>query len=763
MRRHANMDGVAGSLLSQIDRATGLRLTAACIGPLALGYVAGQPEAGTYAGVGGLWVGLADSGGTYRTRATSLAVTAAGLIACYLLGTAVAPYPVAGLGLVFLFAFAAGMMSVFGNAANTVGSLLLVAYLFAIGTPGTLADARRHVLFQALGAAWAAMLSLRLWPIRPYLPVQEAIAKGYREAARLLRGIERHIAGLDNGAARWSATLAEERAAAAQAIQQARYLTAEIRTRRQGATFLGQDLLILTRYADRLLSATIALAETLDIAMESIAFAHIRGQARNALRLLVEAAERVATATAESGRRIDVTPLRAATAALSDAITRLRNQAAETPAQFAELLHLRHVDRALSRLAACLEAAAEAAATLGKPRRVRAHHGDDAELDPALVGAARLRDNLTFDSLIFRHALRLATACAVGVLAASAFRIDYGAWITLTIAVILKPDFGGTRQRAIQRVAGTVAGGLVGVVLAHSVHHLALILLFLALFCFAAFSQMSLEYHRFVFFLTPFVVLLISLGHHGDWQVGFTRMTNTVGGGAIALAAGYLLWPAWALDSLPAQAARAAAANRAYFRAVMDAFLGERLPAKALRQAQEEAQVENSNVYVSFQRLLADPAHRQASVEPYYALVSYLQRFCDDVTTLHAYLDDFSGRHRLPGLDQFTSEVTTALAQIEAALRDGAPPPPAPSFEDSLSGMTQFVERMLADRAREIAERRTPSSRRQLLRDVAALPAELRRLAEEVVGMALAVRRLQVSSPWLLAGIQAPREPAGKA
>ncbi|MFN0171286.1 MAG: FUSC family protein [Bryobacteraceae bacterium] len=745
---------VSVTLLNQIDRATGLRLTAACMGPLVLGYVLGNPQAGVLTGVGGLWVGLADSGGTYRTRATALAITAIGITVTALIGAAVASIPILAIPLMCAFAFSAAMLTVYGNAPSAVGSLLMVSYMFAVGSPSTVASAWSQAGYTLLGALWAGVLSLYLWPIRPYLPVQEAIAKAYREAAKLLKGVEHHVAAVGDGGPRWSTTLGDERAAVAAAVQSTRDLTASLRTRRQGATFIGQDLLILTRYSDRLLTSTIALAETLDIAADRIHFAHIRDRVRLALERIAAAAESIADAAEKGGGRIDLADMEAAVKAVDEAISHLRDASEDLAAEFPSLLALRNLDRAFRAVAEYVATAADVASTLGKPRRLRAHHGEDSDDDPANVARARLRDNLSFDSLTFRHALRLAVACSASVAVATILRIDHGAWISLTVAVILKPDFGGTRDRAIQRVAGTVAGGLVGIAIAHSVHNIVLILAILIFFSFATFSQMSLEYHRFVFFLTPFVVILISLGHPGDWHIGLTRMANTLAGGLIALAAGYTLWPSWALESLPEQMARCVAANRRYFRAVIDGYLGRTAGPQALRQAHEEAQVENSNVSVSFQRLLSDPAHRQGSVEPYYALVSYNQRFCDDVTTLSAYQQWFSGQSQLPGLDSFAIGVEAMLSNLEKVLRNEAALSVVPGFEDSLCQMTEFVEQLAKARAVEIAAKRIDTRRRQALRDVSALPAELRRLAEELTGMTLAVRRLKTSSPWLLTGIR---------
>jgi uncharacterized membrane protein YccC len=728
--------------------------------PLIVGFALGKPETGVLGGVGGLWAGLADSGGTFRTKAISISTATVLIAAGSVVGTVAANSALAAMGLMLVAAFCAAMAGVWGNAASTVGSMALVSLMIYLGAPGTLADGYQRAAVQAAGSVWAAVLSLYLWPLRPYQPVLEAIAQAYDKSAELLEGLRRQLTP-GSGPARWSTTLVSERDAAMQAIQKARDLTAQIRTRRQGATYIGQDLLVLTRYSDRLLEATVALAETLELASESRFYPSLQLMFLRLIEELSQAAARIAGAGRNGGGTVDLAEIDRMLDEAGETISDLRDSSKNLESDFPELLMLRSGERALRAAAGYLHKAGEIASTLGKPRRVRAHHGESGDEDPAVIGPTRLRDNLTLDSLVFRHALRLAVACATAVAVYSHFHIAHGAWVTLTVFVILKPDFGGTRQRAIQRVAGTVAGGLLGIALAYAIQHPLAILIALGMLAFAAFSQMSLEYHRFVFFLTPFVVMLLSLGHPGDWQVALVRMANTIVGGLIALAAGYTLWPAWSLESLPSQLAKAARANREYFDKVMARWLRQQVSSSEIRSAHEAAQVECSNVYVSFQRMLSDPSSRQAGVEPFYALASYMQRLCDDVTTLSAYLEHFSGKHQLPGLPELASKISQSMAELAAALESGGQTVQAPLFDNELRLMNVHVQELVTARAVQIQAQRFDTPQRQALRDFGVLTAEIGRLAEEVVGMYRALDRLRRDSPWVLQGIHV-HEPMAK-
>lgn len=55
-----------------------------------------------------------------------------------------------------------------------------------------------------------------------------------------------------------------------------------------------------------------------------------------------------------------------------------------------------------------------------------------------------LSNNLTFQSVTFRHALRLAILITLSQLLSVLLPIPRGYWITLTVLFALKPNYGGT-------------------------------------------------------------------------------------------------------------------------------------------------------------------------------------------------------------------------------------------------------------------------------------------------------------------------------
>jgi Fusaric acid resistance protein-like len=165
----------------------------------------------------------------------------------------------------------------------------------------------------------------------------------------------------------------------------------------------------------------------------------------------------------------------------------------------------------------------------------------DEEVRRGLVG--QFKANLTFRSIIFRHALRLAVAATIAVALYKTLRLERGYWLIITVLVIVKPVFADTRRRTLERVLGSVVGGALAALLAASVHNVVALNLLLIVFSVLAYSHVRHNYSLFVVFLTPFVVLMIETVQPTDWRIALTRIIDTALGGVIALAVSYLLRP----------------------------------------------------------------------------------------------------------------------------------------------------------------------------------------------------------------------------
>src|SRR3546814_17604536 len=80
-----------------------------------------------------------------------------------------------------------------------------------------------------------------------------------------------------------------------------------------------------------------------------------------------------------------------------------------------------------------------------------------------------LRANLGLSSVAMRHAIRCAVCLGIAVACERLLEIPHGAWIPMTAAIVLRPDFGGPLRFGLLPVAGTFGGLLLTSLVVHLV------------------------------------------------------------------------------------------------------------------------------------------------------------------------------------------------------------------------------------------------------------------------------------------------------
>ncbi len=139
-----------------------------------------------------------------------------------------------------------------------------------------------------------------------------------------------------------------------------------------------------------------------------------------------------------------------------------------------------------------------------------------------------LLGSLRWDSPIFRFAVRVAMAIAVGLLVAEHLPYaSHGYWIVLTIAIVLKPTFSMTKQRRGDRLIGTVVGCLLTAVILHFVHAPVVLLGFLFVATVAVPTFLYVKYRYAAIAASMQILLQISLLTPGVTHVIGERASST--------------------------------------------------------------------------------------------------------------------------------------------------------------------------------------------------------------------------------------------
>jgi uncharacterized membrane protein YccC len=286
---------------------------------------------------------------------------------------------------------------------------------------------------------------------------------------------------------------------------------------------------------------------------------------------------------------------------------------------------------------------------------------------------AKLEANLSLDSTVFRHALRLALCLGIGDAAGRALSLQRTYWIPMTIAIVLKPDFTATFSRGVLRIMGTFAGLVLATALFHFVHTgVATDIALLAVFAFLLRWIGPANYGIFVIALSALVVLLIATTGVSPQEVIVARAINTAAGGALAMLA-YAVWPTWERTQVGPVLAEMMETYRAYFGAVIRALAGESVAGlDRIRIAGRRAR---SNAEASVDRLGGEPGVPASQLETLSAILVNSHSF------VHAAMALESGLYRTqpvamrPATADFAAKVDTVLAAIAESLRTGQPTP----------------------------------------------------------------------------------------
>lgn len=698
----------------RMDWARGLRAAVALCVPLVAGDLLGLANFG-WMGLGGYEGTISDPGGPYRLRLRSLLTLAVGGGLGVFLGALVGNSLQWALPLTLVWCFAWSYVAVLGQPFTTAGVLVQVVYICGLGAPAAnWHEALSPALLLMAGGAWAMVLALFLWPLDAYRPARAAVAACYEELASFLRSVTELSARPQQRPAVWHRLAQHHQFRIRRVVETAWNAVAHVRTERLGGSAQEQQLVVLLETADLLIARTIAVAEYLEAESGKHAGQNSCDQrAANGLERLREAEEWVAATLV---RRRGETP--ASIARRREAMEQLlvTLEACGEPGDPTQFL-LGQVRQAASLLDTAVESTGVLRLGAVGPKEARLPGVSASYFGPvyARMGELRqgwnldlLRANLTGTSLTLRHAARVSLVCGLDVAIMLVAHINHGYWLLLTSLIVLQPHVAGTVRRGLQRVGGTVAGGMVAAVLALKLHSQGAMAAVLFPFSLLSLAILPVSYAAFAFFLTPTFVLAW-MPYAGDWQLAFLRIGNTFFGALIAVAATLYVFPAYERERAPQFLRSSLEANRRYLAELAAAWRTGQRSSRALANARRATGLAHNDSEESLERLLAENWTGAKRIgESATVFVTYLRRFAQSITTLAALEGEPEWKRsnavqsRLAALDNrlgwLVAKLTGegVLADPPATLEpEGAANHPAERFLERLERQADVLRRQL--------------------------------------------------------------------
>ncbi|MGZ3938895.1 MAG: FUSC family protein, partial [Flavisolibacter sp.] len=223
-----------------------------------------------------------------------------------------------------------------------------------------------------------------------------------------------------------------------------------------------------------------------------------------------------------------------------------------------------------------------------------------------------LWNNLSLESSVFRHALRTCIACLGGFVIVNLLSYGHHSyWVLMTIAFMLKPAFSLTKKRNIERIVGTLVGGVVGVLILLYIPNKDVLFGLMVVFMVTTYSFMRIQYLVTVISMTPYILILFYFLGSNFRIVAQERIFDTALGCAIAFLAGYFLFPSWESDQLQRYMQGILKANAAYLQKIIDALAGRQPSMLEYKLARKDVYLNTANLSAAFQRMLSEPKSKQ--------------------------------------------------------------------------------------------------------------------------------------------------------
>ncbi|MEH2411902.1 FUSC family protein [Nostoc sp.] len=710
----------------------GLRAALALGVPMLIGQLINQRESGLLLGLTAYFVNLANVGGPYRIKARTMAAATLGIAVSVFVGTLVAKVLALTVVLTFLWGLASGLASLYGNAGANVGLVVGTSFISAIAQPGDLESALMRSLLCLIAGGWAMLLSLVMWPFRPYDPLRIALASCFSAIANYIQAFVGKVATTEN--------ILEIR----QALETARTILGTLRIGQSARCWMNEQLLVLIQDADRLLGSVIALTELLQTHLKQQQYHAVQQLVDDALAQISLILQAIAKVISRKPASIDLGNLNRIYEALKEQESLQRKAIAGSETDYTTLVALSNLVLIVEKLIKQLQYTAQTAKSLADHSKMSQRDVDRLLLvkEEQRSLLSLLKENLTLDSAIFRHALRIGVSLAIGVILYSITNLPMGYWVTLTIILVLKPNLGATFQRFFQRVGGTILGAVLAAVLLATITSQPVLDTIILLTVFFGISLIRFNYGYSVVFLSIFVLLIIDIGHPIGWQFAGFRVLNTLIGAGLAFASHYFIWPNWERDRLPSQLATALRECQKYFRDVMAVYQGTKERDSTIISQRRQTGLAIGNAQASFQGLLREPQMHKELVEPVMTLLMYMGRFTNAVTVLAVHLEHFRGTVPLPELETFVRQILLLLEQLADSVQQEVAPPPLPDLEETLQKIQPHLQALRTARIQELAVNQGHTPIRQAVIDYSILDLEIDQIVRRLIAMHSAMVRL---------------------
>ncbi|MGO1244447.1 MAG: FUSC family membrane protein [Sphingobacterium sp.] len=583
----------------------GLKITLGCIIPVIISAALGLFQNGILVSLGALLVGLSDTPGAPSHRRLGMLSTAVLGMISYLIIVHVNASVLGSTIVIGALSFIFAMFAVFNARAATVGTMCTLMMLLNVNPNLTALGTFEHLLYIAIGALWYMLISMSMLQIRPYRIAQQTLSESIRQVAEYIRIKARFYDPKIENEKNYL-KLIDQQIEVNKHQELVRDILFKSKRSIKDTTKIGRFLtLIFSDIIDLFEQSTTtqydydAIQKTYTEYNVLISFKHMLTQIAHELDNMAYAinANRLPKRTYDFD--LDIERLR-------EEIDKIDKDKVNTFPLKKIVVNIRDIVRYIDNIYTY-----SATSISDIPKE---------EIDSASqfitrdqIDWKKFRSNLSLSSSVFRHALRLSMVLSGTYLVLHLFNFSPNGiyWTLLTIMVILKPGFGLTKERNVQRLLGTIIGGVIGAVIVYTIQDPNIRFVILIFFFLTAYSLFRVNYIVAVLFMTPYVLIMLSFTGVNTIEVASERVFDTFLGGTIAFLSSYVIFPNWESAQYKANIRSLLIANYNYIAQAVNLLSGQQLNITKYKLERKKVYIASANMGSTFQRMLTEPKWRQ--------------------------------------------------------------------------------------------------------------------------------------------------------
>ncbi len=595
--------------------ADGIRVTMAIILPVIIFAQSGKMDIGLTVATGALCVSICDIPGPVDHKRNGM-LYCNGFIFIMSLLTGLVNGHVILLGLLIMAAtFFFTMFSVYGNRAASVGTAALLVMILRMPEILPLQVTLTDSLLVLAGGIWYMLIALLFFRLTPYRPAQRALGDCIHETSRFLL-IKAALYDTNTNFENEYRKLVTQQVLVNEKQDIARELL-----------FKNKEILKEPSRTAKVLVLT--FANTVDLYEQITAtwydykslrerFKHtgLLADVSSILKNIADELDRIGLSIQSNStykKQYELIPALDQLKAKIDALDDKNNNNLVLKKILVNLRNLGvHVDELMNYFS--MEISAKG--------RLRSNTDYSKFVSHQEIDISIFRNNLNLGSGVFRHSLRMMITCVAGFAITKLFSYGHHSyWVLLTIIIILKPGFSLTKQRNIERLAGTIAGGVIGILILSFIHDRDTLFWLIAFFMLGTYTFQRLNYIVMVIFITPYILILFNLLGLGFLNVAEERLIDTAIASAMSFAASYFLFPHWESIQLDSYMKQVLKANIDYLEKLRAFITGTPVSTLDYKLARKELYISTANLSAAFNRMLSEPKSKQRNGKLIYEFV----------------------------------------------------------------------------------------------------------------------------------------------